>query len=499
MARPSAESIAQRAFDLGLLSETQLQEVWGALGSRSAPLEDLVQLLVRRELLTNYQVDKLLKGDKTGFFLGNYKVLYLVGTGTFARVFRAVKKVSGQVVAVKVLRSRFSDNPIQYGLFVREGELGRTLRHPNIVPIHEVFSERPTHFFVMDFVEGQNLREFVKQRKILRPAEAARIMSDVTRGLQYAFERAVTHRDLKLSNVLISSRGQAKLVDFGLAAMDDVIVQSQDIELPNTRAIDYAALERATGVRRDDTRSDIYFAGCMFYQMLSGVPAMVESKDRMARLNKSRFTDVVPIQKTAPQLPHYLTFVVKKAMDLDPHRRYQTPGDMLADLELAEKRLGSEPNGSNGKGGAPAGYRPDEPPPEDTDQQPAVMVIEPRTAMQDVFRAELKKAGYRVLLTGDPSRAVERLRKEPQLVGCALFNAEGLGQSALAAFNQLGDEQETMSLPAVLLLRAQQQSWTAQARTSDRRVVLLMPLKMSRLCETLSKLIPAAQTAKSGG
>jgi hypothetical protein len=119
--------------------------------------------------------------------------------------------------------------------------------------------------------------------------------------------------------------------------------------------------------------------------------------------------------------------------------------------------------------------------------------------MQDVFRAELKKAGYRVLLTGDPSRAVERLRKEPQLVGCALFNAEGLGQSALSAFNQLADEQETMSLPAVLLLRAQQQSWTAQARTSDRRVVLLMPLKMSRLCETLSKLIPPAQTAKSGG
>ena len=127
------------------------------------------------------------------------------------------------------------------------------------------------------------------------------------------------------------------------------------------------------------------------------------------------------------------------------------------------------------------------------------MVIEPRASVQDVFRAELKKAGYRVLLTGDPLRAVERLRKEPQLVACALFNAQELGQSALAAFNQLADEQETKSLPAVLLLRAQQQSWTAHARTSDRRVVLLMPLKMSRLCEMLSKLIPAVQSVKSGG
>jgi serine/threonine protein kinase len=499
VARPSAESIAQRAFDLGLLSGSQLQEVWGALGSRSAPLEDLVQLLVRRELLTNYQVDKLLKGDKSGFFFGNYKVLYLVGTGTFARVFRAVNKESGQVVAVKVLRNRFSDNPIQYGLFVREGQLGRTLRHPNIVPIHEVFSERPTHFFVMDFIEGQNLREFVKHRKVLRPVEATRIMSDITRGLQYAFERAVTHRDLKLSNVLISSHGEAKLVDFGLAAMDDVIVLSQDMELPNTRAIDYAALERATGVRRDDTRSDIYFAGCMLYHMLSGVAAMVETKDRVARLNKSRFTDVLPIQKIAPQLPHYLTFAVNKAMAMDPGRRYQTPGEMLVDLEQAAKRLTAEPNGSNGRGNPLPQRGSAEPPQEETDQQPAVMVIEPRARMQDVFRAELKKVGYRVLLTGDPSRAVERLRKEPQLVGCALFNAEELGQSALAAFNQLADEQETKSLPAVLLLRAQQQSWTAQAHTSDRRVVMLLPLKMSRLCETLSKLIPAAQPAKSGG
>ncbi len=386
MARPSAESIAQRAFDLGLLSESQLQEVWGTLGSRSVPAEELVQALVRRELLTNYQVDKLLRGDKAGFFYGSYKMLYLVGSGTFARVFRAVNKDSGEIVAVKVLRNRFSDNPIQYGLFVREGQLGRTLRHPNIVPIYEVSSQRPTHFFAMEFIEGQTLREFVKQRKIVRPHEAARIMADVARGLQYAFERAVTHRDLKLSNVLISSRGQAKLVDFGLAAMDDMLVEAQDVELPNTRAIDYAALERATGVRRDDTRSDIYFAGCMFYQMLSGTPPMVESKDRMARLNKSRFTDVVPLQKIAPQLPHYLTFVVKKAMDLDPGRRYQTPGDMLTDLEMADKRLGGEPNGSNGHGAALPQRQPDESPLDDSDQQPAVMVIESSVRMQDVFR-----------------------------------------------------------------------------------------------------------------
>ena len=101
---------------------------------------------------------------------------YLVGTGTFARVFRAVHKDNGQVVAVKALRNRFSEIPSQYSLFLREGELGRTLRHPNIVPIYEVHSIKNQHFLVMEFIEGRNLREFVKVRKSLTALEATRLM-----------------------------------------------------------------------------------------------------------------------------------------------------------------------------------------------------------------------------------------------------------------------------------------------------------------------------------
>lgn len=499
MGRPTAESVAERAFNLGLLSEAQLQEVWGALGSRSVSLDEMLQVLVRREYLTNYQVDRLLKGEQTGFFFGNYKVLYLVGTGTFARVFRATHVETGQVVAVKVLRARFSDSPVQYGLFLREGELGRTLRHPNIVPIYEVCSTRNMHFLVMEFVEGQNLREFLKLRKVVRPIEATRIMIDVSRGLEYAFQRAVTHRDLKMSNVLISSRKQAKLVDFGLAAMDDVLVQTRDIELPNTRAIDYAALERATGVRRDDTRSDIYFAGCMLYHMLTGIPALVESKDRMMRLNKSRFTDIPPIQKLAPSLPHYLAFVVQKAMSLDPYRRYQTPGEMLADLELAERRLLEEPDGGNGFANARAEPPEGEPPDAQPQAAPTVMVVEPNARLQDIFRDGLKRVGYRVLLTSDPQRALERLRQEPHLIDCAVFNAQDLGQAALAAFNQLAEEEPTRALPAILLLAGHQRDWIDRATRSGQRLVLSMPLTMKQLRETLARLIPAAQPSKAGG
>ena len=141
MGQPTAEQIAQRAFDLGLLDERQLQEVWASFGSRNVPLQDFLQTLVRREFMTNYQVERLVKGERSGFFFGDYKVLYLVGSGTFARVYRAVHRETGKVVALKVLRNRYSENPAQSSLFVREGRVGCTLRHPNIVPIYDVVSE----------------------------------------------------------------------------------------------------------------------------------------------------------------------------------------------------------------------------------------------------------------------------------------------------------------------------------------------------------------------
>jgi len=137
MGGQTAEQLAQRAFDLGVISDLELQQVWAHFGTHSVGVDDFLQFMVRKEFLTNYQMERLLKGDRHGYFFGKYKVLYLVGTGTFARVYRAVNTATGEVVAVKVLRSRYSDNPLQYSQFVREGQLGCALRHPNVVPISE--------------------------------------------------------------------------------------------------------------------------------------------------------------------------------------------------------------------------------------------------------------------------------------------------------------------------------------------------------------------------
>jgi eukaryotic-like serine/threonine-protein kinase len=501
MVYQTAEQVAQRAFDLGLLDEPQLRDLWGSFGSQNVAIEDFLQTLVRREFLTNYQVERLMKGERTGFFFGEYRVLYLVGKGTFARVYRAVHRKTGQIVALKVLRKGYSEKRVQAGLFLREGRVGIALRHPNIVPVYEVVSEGKSFFMAMEFVEGRNLREFVRIRKKLDAAEATQLMIGITDGLRYAFETArVNHRDLKMSNVLVSSRGEAKLVDFGLASMDDSLTDNELADLPNTRTVDYAALERATGVRKDDVRSDIYFLGCIYYHMLTGQPALVETRDRLQRLSKQRFLEVIPVRKLDPSLPLNVAMVVNKAMALDPEGRYQTPAAMVADLRAVARRLA--------EGRADSGEAADE---GNTDAQSStapvldtagagrsVMIVESDGQMQDIFRKSFKLAGYRVLVTADPGRAAGRFRQDAAVADAVLFSAQQIGASALEMFNQLGEDKRTESVPAVLLLNETQKAWQAQARIAKHRIVLTLPLTMKQLRTNLEQLLTAKAKAVHG-
>ena len=489
MANLTLDDLTQHALALEIITPAQLQEMWTTFGTQNVEPEQFLQESVKKGFLTNYQIERLRNSETTGFFFGEYKVQYHLGAGTFARVYRATHKDTGKIVAVKVLRNRFNDDPTIINHFVHEAELGIELRHPNIVPIYEVNSEGKLHYMVMDFVEGQTLREFLKVRKKVDPKVSTRIVTDICSGLDYAFKRGLQHRDLKLSNVLLSSMGKAMLVDFGLAAITENNDFSTHGEIRNQRSIDYAALERTTGVKRDDKRSDIYFLGCIYYNLLTGEAPLLETKDRMKRADKNRFYNVKPIQMIDPMLPRAVTLVVNKAMSMDVEKRYQTMGEMLTDLEVCARRLSD----GTANDGISVGFieqgLAQSAPVVSKDKQKSVMIVDSNTELQGVFRESLKKAGYRVLVATSPERAVDRLLDDVSVADVALFNAQSLGQGALAAFNRLSEDTYTSRLPMILLLDERQGDFVASANRDKHRIVLVMPITMKIMKDNIGRLL----------
>jgi serine/threonine protein kinase len=476
----TAEQLAQSALDVGVVDHRDLQTLWGELGTQTVTLEEFQRALLRRNLLTQYQLDRLMQGLKTGYFYGDYKVLYCAGVGTFARVFRAAHRETNQQYAVKVLRQRKRE---EAGAFRREGEFGSTLKHPNIVEIQEVVSKRDTHYIVMDFIEGRTLREFLRVRKTVDAMEAARIIEGVMAGLNYAFLRGATHRDLKMTNVLISSDGVPKLVDFGLAALDSESAS----EATNKRTVEYAALERATGVRKDDTRSDIFFAGCMLYHMLCGKSPIPEGRDRGKQMSKATFQEIPPLLTVAPSVPPMLAKVVQKAIEFDPEKRYQTPAEMLTDLKLVLRRL--EERGS-GEGELKPELVSDEG--HDAQGQPRrLMVVEANVKMQDIFRDLFKRHGYRVLVASDPARALDRFYADTSTAEIVLFSTGHIGREALDAFNRFGSEPGTREVPAILLLDEAHTAWQSQAEVGGHRAVAVMPIKQRELRQLVRSVLSA--------
>ena len=487
MSQMTVDDLTQRILSLELLRERDIREIWMSFGTQDVDIEAFTTALTRQGLLTNYQIERLVSGENTGFYFGEYRALYLVGAGSFARVFRATHKSSGKIVAVKVLRGRFSENDEAINHFVREAELGMELRHPNIVPIYEVASKDFQHFMVMDFVEGQTLRDFLKIRKIVEPKMATRIVTDVCSALEYATKRGLQHRDLKLSNVMLSIGGKAMVVDFGLAAL----LAAKDVgEGVSQRAIDYAALERITGAPKNDARSDIFFLGCMYYQLLTGVAPLMETKERIKRLDKTRFYQVKPIQILAPKTPRAVAFIVNKAMSLDVEKRYQTMGEMYADLLVAARRL---EEGGGDDDIAPTyiemGLAAKENPGiRKKAEQKAVMVVESDIEMQNIFREAFKKAGYRVLVISDPERALERI-KDDVLADVVIFNAQFIGPQALESFNELVEDKRINDTPAILLLDEPQIKWGAMAKRDRIHFTIAMPISLKRIREVVAKLL----------
>ena len=501
MSELTAQTFADRISDLGLAERRDVDHAISELGVGDHTLEEMIQVMQRRGLVTTLHTDKILKGDRFGYFYGDYKVLYVIGTGTFARVYRAEKKGdnSGEIYAVKVLRKRFRDEVKDLEQFLREGSMGLKLRHPHIVSIVDVIADVKNPLLVMEFIEGQTLRELVRIRGKLPTELALRLMYEVSSGLAYASSLGIAHRDLKLSNVLISTDGKAKLVDFGLAALSDRNNPEKMADCPNARAIDYAALERGTGVRKDDPRSDVYFAGNMLYHILAGTPALTETRDRLQRLNVSRFQEIVPLHERIPGVPGIANQIVQRAMEFNPDNRIQSAAALQAELKKAVETLAKGKQQRVNLNSATANHHDDDELPSSEGEGYVVMLVESKAGLQNAIRARLKSRGYRVLVIADANRALARFSPEEDVpADCVIFGASELGNLALEAFNKFASDEHTCDIPSVLLVDKRQSRIINEAFRGANRKLLPLPLKVRELRSTLIGLLTGIERRELG-
>lgn len=272
---------------------------------------------------------------------GRYQIIERIGGGGMALVYKAHDILLNRNIAIKVLRQQFVNDEEFIRRFRREAQSAASLSHPNVVSVYDVGQEDDIHYIVMEYVEGQNLNEIIKERAPLQVDEAIRIASQIADALDHAHHNQIIHRDIKPHNILIGRNGRVKVTDFGIAraVTSTTITQTGSV----VGSVHYFSPEHAKGVATGE-KSDLYSLGIVLYQMLTGrLPFLGESPISVALKHlQEHFEEPRSVN---PMIPQSVENIILKSMRKNPGERYQSAKEMLHDLEtclLPERRMESK-------------------------------------------------------------------------------------------------------------------------------------------------------------
>jgi serine/threonine protein kinase/tetratricopeptide (TPR) repeat protein len=287
-------------------------------------------------------VPMLEPGDVLG---GRYEILQLLGEGGMGAVYKARDRELDRPVALKLIRPELASNPSILARFKQELLLSRQVTHKNVIRIFDLGDADGVKFITMEFVEGEDLRALIQEKKKFSPEEAVEIMQQVCQALEAAHGTGVIHRDLKPQNIMRDRSGRILVMDFGLARTMEGDGMTQVGALVGT--MEYMSPEQALA-KELDQRSDIFTAGLILYELLTGkMPFRADSA--LASLIRRTQERAVPISDHDSTIPGTLTNVVSKCLERDPSLRYQSATEMLRDLDAwqgnrAAATLGFHPN-----------------------------------------------------------------------------------------------------------------------------------------------------------
>jgi eukaryotic-like serine/threonine-protein kinase len=265
-----------------------------------------------------------------GDLLDHYRIESLVARSGMATIFRATDVDNGRTVAIKIPHPEMEADPQLFDRFKREQEIGEKLDHPGVMKVFKD-AHRSRIYMVMEWVEGQLLRNLLSAARKLPPDRAAQITAKVCDALDYIHTHGVVHRDMKPENIMVDSEDRIKLIDFGIAANEG----SRRLTFANLSNVmgtpDYISPEQVRG-KRGNARSDIYAMGVMLYEMLTGkVP--FTGNNAFLIMNERLLNNPVPPREIDPSISPALQEIIYRAMERDPKNRYGSAREFAWDLE----------------------------------------------------------------------------------------------------------------------------------------------------------------------
>ena len=275
---------------------------------------------------------------------GRYEILEKVGSGGMAFVYKAKCRLLQRYVAVKVLRPEFKEDSEFIKRFDIEAQAAASLSHPNIVSIYDIGRDGELHYIVMEYVEGITLKEYITEKGALSWREAASIERQICSALECAHKNHIIHHDIKPHNIILTPDNVIKVADFGIAraATTSTLVAGGSA----IGSVHYFSPEQARGGYTDE-KSDIYSAGIVFYELLTGrVPFDGESPIAVALMHVQK--EAATPTAINPDIPDNVEHVVLRAISKEQRARYQSATDMLADINavMSNKAITTEQDGA---------------------------------------------------------------------------------------------------------------------------------------------------------
>lgn len=303
----------------------------------SAPAQGLLDVMVGAKVLTKGQMARLLQERGAGakkLEIPGYTILEKLGKGSMGVVFKARQNSVNRIVAIKILLDGLAQNKEFIRRFEREAQIAAKLSHNNIVNAIDAGEAGGRYFFVMEFVEGPTIKDFLDKNKVFEEKDAVRIAMAVAEALKHANQRGLIHRDVKPENVILTKDGGVKLADLGLARLtgDETWGLSEAGMAIGTPY--YISPEQVRGQTDVDIRADLYSLGATLYHMVTGkVPYSGETPAEVMRKHVDPRVDLVPPDHLNTNISSGLGMVIETMLAKNRENRYTTPDDLILDFK----------------------------------------------------------------------------------------------------------------------------------------------------------------------